>query len=233
MGECVAPFELAEGSLMAYADGEASDEVRSHLARCPHCAAQVEAYRRTAAMLRAALYRRSCPPPEQLGLYQLNLLPAKEKLIVARHVRECPHCRRELDELAQVGDKPSLLKRLRQVIDVVEAILLPPPRLKAASLRGVSFTSQRFHTDDLDVLISLQPSHSRGRKTIMGRLLPRERVTQTDPTQEVWLIQGDEAWALPVETGRTFTFNDVEAGEYKMGLEWRGQAILIQKVTVA
>ncbi len=82
MNKCVNSSELEAGSLMTFIDGGANEQVQAHLARCPHCAAQAMTYRRTEALLQARLHRISCPAPEELGLYQLNLLPANERLII-------------------------------------------------------------------------------------------------------------------------------------------------------
>lgn len=235
MNRCVDPLELREGDLMAYLDGQESEKVRAHLARCPYCAAQVERYRRTTAVAKAALHRFSCPDPEQLGLYQLNLLPAQERLILARHIRECPHCARELEELAHVGERPSLLERLRQAAGIVEAVLLPAPRLQAMPLRGALSILQRFRAKEagIDVHLSVQAGHSRGRRTLMGRLAPRDETSLPAPDIEVWLMRGEEAWAAPVEAGGVFTFEEVEPGEYSLGLEWHRQAVLVRGVEVA
>jgi anti-sigma factor RsiW len=233
MSECVNPSELEPGALMSFIDGEANEQVQAHLARCPHCAAQAMAYRRTEALLQARLHRLSCPAPEQLGLYQLNLLSANERLIMSKHVRECPHCRNDLDELSRVSDRPSLLDRLRQAVGVVEALPLPVPRQRAIVLRGAAPPLERFRTDALDVYLSLQPGHSRGRRTVMGRLLPRDEAAAPGPGLEIWLMRDEQAWATAVEAGGVFTFEEVEPGEYDLGLEWEGQAVLIRGVTVA
>jgi anti-sigma factor RsiW len=230
MSKCIDPPELEEELLLAYINEQASKEVQAHLARCPHCAARADAYRRTRALLRATLYRHSCPAPEHLALYQLNLLPSAERLILAKHVRVCPHCKRELEELAREGDRPSLLERLRQAADVIEATLLPAPRLQVAPLRGALPELQCFRSKEVDIHLSVQPGHSRGTRTIMGRLVPLGKTASPTTDREVWLMHGDEAWVASVEDEGVFTFQGIEPGEYSIGLEWDGQAVLIREV---
>jgi hypothetical protein len=193
--------------------------------------AQTAAQRQVLAVLRATLHRRSCPAPERLGLYQLNLLPAGGRLILAKHVRECPYCERELETLARAGDRPSLLERLRQAVGVVEAALLPAPRLQALPLRGALPALQRFRATGVDIHISVQPGHSRGTRAVMGRLLPQDE-TAGPISGEVWLMRGEEAWAAPVETGGVFTFEEVQPGTYSLGLEWSEQAVLARGINV-
>lgn len=233
MSKCIDPSEVKEGSLAAYIDGQASEKVRAHVERCPHCAAQVEAQRRTTAIARAALYRLSCPDSEELGLYQLRLLPASEQLIVARHVRECPHCQRELAELARADDAPSLPERVRQAVSVIEARLTPMPHQAARAFRGPSASSRRFRTDDLELHVSVQPGHGRGRWTVMGRLSPLDSNASLSPGMEIWLMQDGEAWAAAVETGGVFAFEDVSPGTYALSLEWAGQAVVAREVVVS
>ncbi len=262
MSDCVNPTELETGALVAYADGQTSRSIQAHLARCPHCAAQVIAYRRTLALLRTALYRRACPAPEQLGLYQLNLLLAAERLVMARHMRECPHCAQELEELARMGDQPSLLEKLRGAVGTIEAVLLPLPRPQTVPLRGAAPALQRFRValdsgEGVDVHIGVQPGHDRGTRTVMGRLAPHVEALRTPLLdtaltaqtalsttalgttapplalgQEVWLLRGQEAWAATVEADGTFVFEQVEPGEYAVGLEWQGRTVLARGVKV-
>lgn len=233
MSKCIDPSKMREGALAAYIDGQASEEVQEHVRRCPHCAAQVEAQRRTTAITRAALHRLSCPDSEDLGLYQLRLLPESEQLIVARHMRECPHCQRELAELAKEDDGLSLPERVRRAVDVIEAQLTPMPRRAAYAFRGSSASSRRFRTDELELHVSMQPGHSRGRRTVMGRLSTRDPQKSPPPGTEVWLMQDGEAWATVVEAGGVFAFEDVSPGSYALSLEWAGRPVVAREVVVS
>ena len=51
--------------------------------------------------LLAALYRKQCPAPQQLGDYHLGYLSAAEQTAVQAHLKRCPHCRAELAELVE------------------------------------------------------------------------------------------------------------------------------------
>jgi hypothetical protein len=235
--QCIDPSAIKEGTLLAYIDGQENEQVRRHLERCSYCAAQAESLRRMTATLKATLYRHSCPPPEQLALYQLRLLPASAQLAMAKHVRECPHCTTELAELARVEHKAPLLERLRRTADVIQAVLVPSPRPSTAPLRGVSSIPQRFRAADeslvspLDILVSVLPGHSRRHKTVMGRLLCGEDLLP-NAASEVCLIRNGDPRASPLEVGGTFVFHDVEPGEYDIGLEWQGRIVLLKQVVV-
>lgn len=221
MTQCVDPTELAEGALWAYAEGQPNAQVHAHLEHCSYCAAQVASYRRTLAHLAGRLYRYDCPLPEQLGLYQLKLLPASEQLVMAQHVRECPHCQRDLLELARTDNAPSVLDKLHQAVNVIEAVLLSPLRQPVTALRGTQPTLQRFQTAALEIHLQQQPGHRHGHWTLMGRLVPLTDVPLS--VAEVWLLQEPHAWAAPVEADGIFSFAELVAGVYELTLEWENQ----------
>lgn len=234
MNECVNPLELNEGDLMACVDGRADARVQAHLSRCPYCQAQVDVYRSVTHLLRETLYRRSCPAPEQLALYQLNLLSPRERLVMSRHIRECPHCRQEIDELACEEDKPSLLERLRQAIGIVEAVLEPVSYVHARQVRGLEDEPalQRFRAQEIQVNISVQEGYNRGWRTVMGQLLRQDEILPIPADLTVWLMQDKEAWAAPIEGDGTFLFEEIEPGKYSVGFEWQEQLVLIREIVV-
>jgi hypothetical protein len=81
-------------------DGTADQAVIEHVHRCPACARQAQELATLQATLTARLYRASCPTPDQLIAYQRGELRGNERLTVAQHLRQCPHCARELAALA-------------------------------------------------------------------------------------------------------------------------------------
>ena len=183
-------------------------------------------------LLRAILYRYSCPPPERLALYQLNLLSAKERIVIARHVRECPHCARELLELARAERQLSFIEKLRQAAQVFEAVPVSVPVVQGVPARGLVPTLTRFSVGELQLHLGLQPGTHRGVRTLIGRLVHPDPSRLPVPGSEVWLMRGDEAWATPLEYGGVFAFEGVEPGEYDVGLEWEDRLVVIRGVSV-
>jgi anti-sigma factor RsiW len=58
-------------------------------------------------MLRAALFRRTCPDTMTLSDYQLGVLSPSEHVRVRAHVARCPHCQAELARLGTfLADQP-------------------------------------------------------------------------------------------------------------------------------
>ncbi|MFP4394478.1 MAG: zf-HC2 domain-containing protein [Anaerolineales bacterium] len=191
--------------------------------------------KKMAALLQSHLYRHSCPAPEVLGLYQLNALSDEEKLVVAQHVRQCPHCQRELTELAAVEAPTSLRERLRRAKDLIEAQVVPTPQWRTAGLRGAGHPPQRFRTEALNIHLSQQPGYRHGRWMLLGRLEPRLKSASAATKIEgikVWLMQGEETRETVVAADHTFAFEELMAGTYDMALEWHEQTIMIRGVHI-
>lgn len=99
---CVSPPELDDKQLLAYLDNpEANPETANHLEKCLYCLEKAETLDRWQRRLTTRLYRLTCPPTIELGEYHLRMLPASRMLVVAQHLRECPHCAREADQLEE------------------------------------------------------------------------------------------------------------------------------------
>jgi anti-sigma factor RsiW len=240
MSECINPAEVRDGDLLAYAAGRADAAVRSHVQRCPHCAEQAASYAQIDLWLGTELYRSGCPAPEALARWQLGLLRADEALQVAAHARACPHCTRELEELAAVNDDllSSLLDVLRGIGRWVEAALVPPAARLAARQdapgvsRGPAFAlPRRYRAGDLEILVGAQKTS--GGWQLRGRLRPPAGQRSQVGGIEVWLVQEGQplAHCLSDERGH-FRFQPVLPGQYGLGLAWQGQAVLIREVEV-
>ncbi len=231
MTKCIDPQELHEGDLMAFSEGTADEAVAEHVARCPYCASQVQAYRRMNQALSAGLYRRSCPAPERLTLYQMNLLPPKEKLLMSRHVRSCKHCQLDLETLAGKGEGASILERVRRSIDVVEAALTPLPR-RASGLRGTAPALLRYESAEITIDLSVQPGHTRGERTLIGRVIDKEESPHRTTGEEVWLVTSEEGWVTPIDADGTFTFENVLPGTYVLAVNQGGNVVVAKDITM-
>src|SRR5579859_5408034 len=86
----------AEEELMAYADGETSAHVVTHVEGCSTCRAQVRGYGQIQGALRRSLYRTDCPDAHTVGEYQLDLLEPEQRTRVAAHILDCDACTAEL-----------------------------------------------------------------------------------------------------------------------------------------
>ncbi len=232
MAECINPTDIQEEDLLALAEGQADAKVKDHVRRCACCAQRVAAYRRLDRWLRAELHRASCPSSDTLARWQLRLLPADQELQVAAHVRACPHCTRELEELAAVDDDllSLLLERLRGVSRWLEATLVATAA-RPAGLRGVSAPQQRYRAGDLEIFVGSQVV-AQGRR-LRGRLRPPADERTKAEGVEVWLVKEGQALdSRSTDERGYFSFPAVAPGRYDLGFGWQGQAVLVRGVEV-
>lgn len=187
--------EPDDQDLLAYIDGEAGPEVQRHVESCPRCQARVRQLAVQQDRLRARLYRAQCPTPHELGEYHLGLLPPTLAKAVVRHLSGCPHCQREVDQLAAyLGElapavETGLLERVREGVRVLVARLLSAgpeigslgqPALAPAGvgIRGQEREPRVYQAEGIQVVIGVQPDAGRpGSKVILGLVIgldPRE-----------------------------------------------------------
>jgi hypothetical protein len=98
---CISPPEPETRLLMAFLDGEADPGTVLHLQQCAHCRERAETLAREQELLTSRLFRISCPSATELGEYHLHMLLPDQMLVVSQHLRDCPHCMREIDELKE------------------------------------------------------------------------------------------------------------------------------------
>jgi anti-sigma factor RsiW len=182
---CVMPPQLKDRDLLAYMDGEASDEVTAHMQRCPHCRGRARDLARIQARLRSRLYRVECPAPHELGEYHLGLLADEHMYSIERHVGQCPHCAREVARLRDYlhdlapALEPSLLDQVRDRTRILIARLgeawkglaSPTPALAPAysGLRGEQPEPQLYEADGVQVILECQPDPEHpDRMTLLG-----------------------------------------------------------------
>jgi hypothetical protein len=171
---CVFPPELNDKQLLAYLDGEVNKETVSHLEGCAYCREKAETLDRFQKRLTSRLYRATCPPPIELGEYHLHMLSASRMLVVAQHVRECPHCAREVDQLEGfLSDlAPAAEDSLLGKAKVLIARLVGGGELTftpTAALRGEGKGPLTFAAEGIIIVLDVQPA-AEGRNTILGQV---------------------------------------------------------------
>ena len=229
---CIHPSEIQESDLMAYVDGTADEAVVQHIRRCPACARQAEALATLQATLTAKLYRFSCPTPDQLIAYQQSELRGSEKLVVVQHLRQCPHCARELAALAR-EERMGLGERIRAAIKVLDAVLVTP-QLQAAGVRGAPGATRRtpqvYRADEIEIIVSQTSSRTHPRRwdlsglVHVGGQVPETIAPSTGSGHRgarVELYRGEGLIAITTVSPRgRFAFAAVEPGDYDIRLVW-------------
>ena len=91
--------KLDDQTYLLYLDGQASDEIVTHIEQCSHCRERAHRLAQQEGRLTRQLYRVNCPSPSELGEYHLGMLPAAQMDAIRHHLEECPLCRSEVAQL--------------------------------------------------------------------------------------------------------------------------------------
>jgi anti-sigma factor RsiW len=233
---CVDPTEIREGDLMAYVDGVAEEAVVQHIRRCPACARQVEALAGLEAALASNLYRHACPESDQLITYHQGELEGNEKLVVAQHLRQCPHCARELAGLAR-EERVGLRERFREAVEVLEAVLVAP-QAKTVAVRDAPEAArpeQRvYRAGEIEIAVGQRPVWAQpGRWDLSGLVRVAGRAPEAIGGARVELYRGAGLIAVAaVDPQGHFAFAGVESAKYDLSLLWESRDIRLRGVQV-
>ncbi len=174
---CISPSAPEDKILLAYLDGKSDSEIALHLEHCQYCQERVKALSATQNILISRLYRNSCPSSVEVGEYHLHLLTPARMLVVAQHVRECPHCTSEVNQLQEflhdLAPKPE--NKLGEQAKTLLAHLVPKNKAGTSSpvLRGAGNAPMMFEVDDIVVILDTKMAAD-GKISILGQVAADE-----------------------------------------------------------
>jgi hypothetical protein len=233
---CINPAEIQEGDLMAYADGAASRSVVAHVRHCPTCARQARELAGLQALLLANLNRFSCPASDQLIAYHQAELQGSEKLVVAQHLRQCPHCARELATLAR-DERESLGERIGSALKVMAATPASPHAQMAPVRDGAGPARamlQVYRADEIEFILTLPLSDTHPHEQDLSGLVHiGGQVPETIGGAKVELYRHEGLIAIAYISSRGhFTFAAIEPAGYDLCLLWEDREIWLRGVKV-
>ena len=168
--KCISSPALDDTQIISYIEGEADNVIVAHIKECPYCAERANRLALMQNQLRARLYRSTCPSSMELGDLHLGLLPDSRKPVVAQHVRECPHCRRELAELQGFLAEPDVQSGLLEPVKRLVAQLINSGSAPAfGALRGESKGPLTFEADGVVITLDVS-SGPNGQMSILGQV---------------------------------------------------------------
>jgi hypothetical protein len=185
--------------------------------------------------LQRVLYRFDCPTPHVLGEYQLDVIGAQQRTVVAAHLTGCEDCRSDLQVMRAFINAPlsmpdSWLGRARRMI---ATLVTPAPGLAYSGLRGAAHPSVKVYEVE-DVTVTLGPGYE------ANGLIGLVMVTSTPPERLI----GHQARLVSVANGPAiatatlddignFEFSDVPPGAYTLELELPDTVVVVESVTVS
>lgn len=227
---CISQPSLDEGQLVRYIDGGADDSVVAHIAQCRYCQSRAEQLARLQNRLQARLFRAHCPSSVELGDYHLGLLPASQALMVAQHVRGCPHCRQEVEQLG------IYLKDLASPVGVVEAIQVLVAKLVSGpgetglhsltpALRGHTKGPLQFAAEGVLIVLDVEPA-SEGKMNILGQVAGDNQDGWTGA--QVELRQGDLIqFATQVDDLGAFRAENIASGLTELRITPESKSVVV------
>jgi hypothetical protein len=187
--------------------------------------------------LRTILYRAFCPESIELGDYALNLLSRGRTVSIRIHLKECPHCRREFEQLQ------AFLTSVHSDIafNIMDQICILVARLVkmdggygfTPALQGVRGGENRvlsYETEGKLIVLDIQNDHERGDlKSVYGLLTGVEAAQEF----EVQLLRNGELTACStVDDLGNFTFVPVDLGSYDLVFVGPGVEIHIERLGI-
>ena len=176
----------------------------------------------TEARLTAILYRAFCPDTSELGEYRFELSPPERDAFIRDHLKECPHCRLEIQQLAQFlkDVSPDLeyspLERFKIWIAELMPELPDASRPLAFGLRGESSGQKFYQAGDAQITLEIQDDPAApGNKIVLGLVLG----IATAGLQVYYLRSGEQLGSSLVDELGNFILAGLEPGEYDLLLQ--------------
>ena len=239
--KCIAPDEISEEQLIAYADGEATEATVDHIRRCPYCARQAHAYAADQQVLRTLFHRMECPDAHTLGEYHLGLLSPADQDAVEAHLQMCPLCAAEIADLesflekVKIAPRPSPLSRLKRLV----ARRVPPSTASLAqqpafALRGVTVAPEIYQAKDIKLAVGLVTDGTQaGRKMLVGFTTRKGESLASSTGARVYLKRAGKTVAVEqVDNLGNFVFSGLLSGEYELTLITDREQVVIETVVV-
>jgi hypothetical protein len=172
----------------------------------------------------------------ELGEYHLRHLPASRRLVIAQHLRECPHCMQEMTKVEE------FLSEFTQPVSVLESAKLLLAKLvggnetgsfqSAPALRGQAKNLPIFEAEGIVISLDLE-SIPNGEITLHGQVAADDQDQWTGATVEL-----KQRYLSPVRTTLddlgAFTFETVDPGSTQITIvSPEGAAIQTETVFIS
>ena len=174
--------------------------------------------------LRARLYRVTCPSPDELGEYHLQILPDRQMQLLTQHLPICPHCRRELAQLEDylTALAPELNYNWGERIEIwIARLLAQNPEqgfVPTLALRGQEDGPSIYEAGSYQLSLEIQGDPMKpGYKSILGLIVGGADAAFL---AQLWQ-EGRSLQETAVDDLGNFIFTGVQPGTYELILSQR------------
>src|SRR5262245_12957147 len=236
-GLCTCPPALSERDLIAAVDGEAREEVRTHLRDCPHCMWRASEFDELQQLLRRRLYRILCPSSDDLLAYRLGWLDDRRASELRAHLHDCPHCTSELhllDEAASAPPWPPPIDRPRRVFAVPRQ-----QRHQTAAvyggMRGAGRGGQyAYRAEHLELMLDVHQINGRPERVVLvGMVSDEEGIPGALQRATASLLHGDlVVHSTMLDELGNFILDDITPGDYSLSLRLPDLEVVVEALTL-
>ncbi|MEM7034311.1 MAG: hypothetical protein AAF629_32510 [Chloroflexota bacterium] len=235
---CINPPALTDRQLIEYFDAESPPQIAEHLADCDFCREQASRLGLALNRLTTQLYRADCPSSNDLGEYQMQLLPETQTKAIQQHLKQCPHCSSELADLEAYFQELvpeieySFVEQIKVKVAKLVSDLSPSgmPQLNPTfAVRGDEGGSFLYEIDDAQIALDVQDDDENPDLKVMYGIITGLDVAPL----RVQLWQNDQQ-VVTADVDDLFTFHvsRLAAGTYNVVLRGTDVEIHIQDVPV-
>lgn len=187
--------------------------------------------------LRRKLYRAFCPESMELDDYLTGELPKERSTMIRAHLKECPHCRRELDQMQAFlrETRPNLELNLIERVRVLVARLATSSDVAGLSpamqgVRGREGQVISYETEGIKVILDVQVDPERADfRAIYGVLVGAEEALEF----QAQLLQDNKLFGVvTVDPFGNFEFLSIAPGKYQLVLVGPGIEIQIEDLVI-
>jgi hypothetical protein len=241
--KCIAPNEISDERLFAYANGEGDPASLDHIHRCPCCAEEARAIDRDQSAFRTLFYRAECPDVHTLGEFHLGLVTADERAAIKSHLRICSECASEIDNLEHflqsVPIDPALAPIPRQLNRMIARLTPAFPgsanQQPVPAFRGAATApADLYLAEDIKVVVGLEADGLRaGRKMLLGFAAREGKPLESLSGAHVQLNHRGRTVAMEqVDMLGNFVFPDLTSGEYELLLFTDQEQVVIEAIVI-
>lgn len=155
----------------------------------------------------------TCPTPAELGDYHLGLLPARQVLTVAQHIRECALCRQEIAQLEEFLTELAPERGLLEPVKILIGRIIsgqPGEFSSTPALRGETKGPLIFAADGIVVTLDVQPGSDR-QASIQGQVAADDQDQWTGAVVKMSKLDMPDLTTSLDDLG-SFGFNEVHPG---------------------